>query len=579
MTDEMKLSFDNAERIGVVGSPSSTHSLVIDILGTAVDRKLVGTLSIFNYTQDGIEHYALGQITELSLRNVWAEDPTMRGLIRQKGRVDPITGRQDTHTAKMFVSSVFGKNSSHFEPSMLGTVPATGTSVKLVDQSVMHDLLSGYSSDLFFLGKVYGSNVIVPMWFKHFGKVNGGIGEAYHIGVFGKTGSGKSVLSKMMLLGYARNKGMSIFVLDPQGEFAKLADDQEIREILAKFGKQVKVYGLHNLILKDVHRLFNRILKQSGFLDRLGIVMDDNKERALDQINQILQGKKAKFLSSATRAATYNKREVFDAIWKALQDDEVLRSIYTSTDLRERIRSAVQSNNPDDYYQTWSKVANLFSTSGKNDVAFIDALPQKVTNNPRGDITIIDLSETNVPENILWNDNIRMVVVNELLEALTNSAQLTFKSGGALNTLVVVDEAHRLAPREKSESMELERVKNTLKDAVRTTRKYGLGWMFVSQTLSSLDREIVNQIRIYVFGFGLSYGVELDALRDIIGGNEEAVRLYQLFKDPQSNPAQKEYSFMVVGPISPLSFSGLPLFFQSLKYPREFAKSNLVTVP
>ena len=251
-----------------------------------------------------------------------------------------------------------------------------------------------------------------------------------------------------------------------------------------------------------------------------------------------------------------------------------LRSIYTSPDLRGRVRSAVQSNNSDDYFLIWSKVANLFSTSGKNDVAFIDALPQKATNNPRGDITIIDLSETKVPDNLLWNDSIQMVVINELLEALTDSAQLTFKSGGALNTLVVVDEAHRLAPREKSENMELEQVKSTLKDAVRTTRKYGLGWMFVSQTLSSLDREIVNQIRIYVFGFGLSYGVELDALRDIIGGNEEAMRLYQLFKDPQSNPAQKEYSFMAVGPISPLSFSGLPLFFQSLKYPQEFAKSN-----
>ena len=33
--DGLKKSFDHAERIGVVGSPSSTHSLVIDILGTA----------------------------------------------------------------------------------------------------------------------------------------------------------------------------------------------------------------------------------------------------------------------------------------------------------------------------------------------------------------------------------------------------------------------------------------------------------------------------------------------------------------------------------------------------------------
>ena len=150
----------------------------------------------------------------------------------------------------------------------------------------------------------------------------------------------------------------------------------------------------------------------------------------------------------------------------------------------------------------------------------------------------------------------------------------TFKQGKALNTLVVLDEAHRLAPREKQENPEFELVKSTLKDAVRTTRKYGLGWMFVSQTLSSLDREIINQIRVYIFGFGLAYGIELQALRDIIGGNEEAIRLYQLFKDPQSTPRQKEYSFMTIGPISPLSFSGIPLFFQALQYPDKFVEAN-----
>lgn len=62
--------------------------------------------------------------------------------------------------------------------------------------------------------------------------------------------------------------------------------------------------------------------------------------------------------------------------------------------------------------------------------------------------------------------------------------------------------------------------------------------------------------------------------RLIIGGNDEAIRLYQLFKDPQSNPKQKEYSFMTIGPASPLSFSGIPLFFQAMRYSNEFIKEN-----
>ena len=131
-----------------------------------------------------------------------------------------------------------------------------------------------------------------------------------------------------------------------------------------------------------------------------------------------------------------------------------------------------------------------------------------------------------------------------------------------------------MAPREKPENEDLERVKNILIDAVRTTRKYGLGWMFISQTLSSLDREIINQIRIYVFGFGLAWGVELQALKEIIGGQKEAVTLYQMFRDPQSGLGEREYPFMTIGPISPLSFSGTPLFFTALEYPDEFLKIN-----
>ena len=37
----------SAERFGVIGSPSSTSQLALDILGAAVGRKLVGELALF----------------------------------------------------------------------------------------------------------------------------------------------------------------------------------------------------------------------------------------------------------------------------------------------------------------------------------------------------------------------------------------------------------------------------------------------------------------------------------------------------------------------------------------------------
>ncbi|GAH76606.1 unnamed protein product, partial [marine sediment metagenome] len=172
------------------------------------------------YYQDGKDLYALGQITEIMMQNIWTQDPTMRGIIRQRGRVDPITEKQDIHMAKMIISSVFSVHDNSVQPSLFGTVPSTGTRIKLFDDKIMNALLADYQDELFYLGKTYGTDFNLPMWLKHFGPEKHGVGEAYHIGIFGKTGSGKSVLAKMMITGYLRHKGMSIYILDPQGEFS-----------------------------------------------------------------------------------------------------------------------------------------------------------------------------------------------------------------------------------------------------------------------------------------------------------------------------------------------------------------------
>ena len=124
----------------------------------------------------------------------------------------------------------------------------------------------------------------------------------------------------------------------------------------------------------------------------------------------------------------------------------------------------------------------------------------------------------------------------------------------------------------------MEALRMNFVDAVRTTRKYGLGWMFISQTIASLHPELINQMRVYFFGYGLSWGLELRTLKELVGGGADNnyLALYQSFKDPQSSAVlgEKEYPFMVFGPISPLSVSGSPLFITALDYNSEFIKVN-----
>jgi len=177
---------------------------------------------------------------------------------------------------------------------------------------------------------------------------------------------------------------------------------------------------------------------------------------------------------------------------------------------------------------------------------------------------------------------IQALVIKRLLDGVAETAEYFFKEGKGLNTLVIMDEAHRLAPRDIApEDEEAKAVRATLIDAVRTTRKYGLGWMFISQTLSSLHSEILQQLRISFFGFGLALGNEYHALSQLVGGKSRALDLYRLFRDPHSSfdIASRQYSFMTIGPVSPLSFAGTPLFLNVFNTVQAFMKENNLSSP
>lgn len=562
---------DETERLGVVGSPSSTAQLALDVLGSAVTRKLVGELALFRFSQDTSAHYALGQITEVQLRNIWHEDPTMRSLIRQRGRVDAVSERQDTHLGQMVISAVFRKGGpAGYEPSILGTVPATGTPIHLVSDPVLDELLRPYRDQIFYLGHVYGSKPKLPLWFKHFDRGPDGAGEAYHVGIFGKTGSGKSVLAKMILLAYARYPKMALLVIDPQGEFArdmkKGGTSGEfalpVGDVARKLGKQPVVLTVRNLVL-DRWELFQQILFESPFFERLTVPKGENRELACGVLIDKLQKAKVKL-------ADLHLRKSFDTAWQMLRDDKVQKIFYRTDASRARFDTALQEADPDDFFTDyWSPVAELFREDRQGAKSINKALAWLLSlteedGSARQDrpILVVDLSKEQA-KGLFWNDKIQSLVIKRLLDGLQQTAEHFYRENQSLNALVVIDEAHRLAPRElPSEDDGARGVRGVLIDAARTTRKYGLGWLFISQTLSSLHPEILQQLRIFFFGFGLALGQEFQSLRQLVGSSGTALDLYQLFRDPHSafDTKSRQYSFMTIGPVSPLSFAGSPLF-------------------
>jgi Helicase HerA, central domain len=246
----------------------------------------------------------------------------MRSLIRQRGRIDAVSERQDTHLGQMVISAVFRSDGvRRFESSILGTVPPTGTLINAVSDGVLDELLSPYREQLFYLGRVYGSAPKLPLWFKHFDRGPDGAGEAYHIGIFGKTGSGKSVLAKMILLAYARYPKMALLVIDPQGEFArdlrKGGSSGEfvlpVGDIARRLGKQSVVMTIRNLVF-DRWELFEQILYESRFFERLTIPEGGNRHLACSILADKLQK------ASVTLKDLWG-RDSFNKAWHFLADD------------------------------------------------------------------------------------------------------------------------------------------------------------------------------------------------------------------------------------------------------------------
>ena len=576
---KLRQLIDQTERLGVVGSPSSTAQIALDILGSAVNRKLVGELALFPFLQDSRPNYALGQITEIQLRNIWHEDPTMRSLIRQRGRVDAVSERQDTHLGQMILSAVFSEGgTTGYEPSILGTVPSTGTPIHLVTDDVLDELLSPYRGQIFYLGHVYGSKPRLPLWFKHFDTGPDGAGEAYHLGIFGKTGSGKSVLAKMILLAYARHESMAILVVDPQGEFARdmrrggFTGEFKLRvgDLIREQGKQRAVLTVRNLVL-DRWDLFEQILFESRFFERLTIPKGENRELACG----ILAGRLRK---GKIRLKELHKLGSFEKAWELLQEERVQSVFYRTQTSRARFKTALDDADSNEFFeQYWSPVAELFREDRENARSIRRALSWLLdTNKPNRPILVVDLSREQT-EGLFWNDKIQSLVIKRLLDELTLTAEANYRDGESLNALVVIDESHRLAPRNLPRDDDAARaVRYALVDAARTTRKYGLGWLFISQTLSSLHAEILQQLRIFFFGFGLGLGQEFQALRQLVGSSSTALDLYQLFRDPHSamDTMSRQYSFMTIGPVSPLSFSGSPLFLNAFNSVEAFLEAN-----
>ena len=78
---------------------------------------------------------------------------------------------------------------------------------------------------------------------------------------------------------------------------------------------------------------------------------------------------------------------------------------------------------------------------------------------------------------------------------LARLGKRVLRPGGLELTTQLLDEAHLFAGEHAGESNDGTRTRSLLAQSIRMTGKYGVGWMFVTQTLHDFDKTILRQLQ------------------------------------------------------------------------------------
>ncbi len=566
------LDADDQQALGVVGSPSSSFEAIVDIKEVSETAKLLGELVCFQVKEGDNTVLVLGQITEIETKNRWHEEPSFKGIIKRHGKLPNLSGVADNRIAKINVQSSFSLTNNQPEAHKLANSPSTGVPVQAVTNDVMQELMRQYTGQLVCLGKAYDTDVNVPFWLKHFGKPHeGGGGDAYHIGIFGRTGSGKTTTAANMILGYAQHSDkMSILILDPQEQFYEdnnvLPEQQKFREKIEETGikfKRLKVP--EEVALPNDAHLFSTLLLNYGFVRKaFRIHSQEKRELMAEAIQDYVIGRMNKPQFSIGS-------EDSDLLLKSMikrfnEDDKYIANVYSSgqyfNNLKRRIEGIVNGSVDHEAKEIWTYVCSLFSQGDKTE---LESVIQDVVCTS-GNVVVLNISDRHATSGM---ESIQTLFIKIIEDAIKEKGAELYASGEQANCLVVMDEAHRFIST-YSYDQEIKELTTSIIDAVRTTRKYGIGYMFITQTIDSLHEEIRRQIRIFAFGYGLTSGSEFKKIRDTIN-DDTGAKFYRSFIDPSSN---HKFPFMFYGPVSPLSFTGVPLFLEMNGLISDFHQSD-----
>ncbi len=562
--------------IAVIGSPNSTTTFTVDILETARDRALDHAWVTFEVVERfngrAYRKRALCQLGGIITRNRWHEDPIIRAVIKHQGALPALSGESDLTSAQLTALGVFllDDEGRVRRRTTLATPPPSGTPVFPADAPTLQELVHT-EPGIFYAGQSPGDGLPVPLTLRHFGSTEeGGFGEAIMLGIFGQTRSGKSILAAQLLAGFAANPSMGLLVLDPQGEFGRdrfAAGDHRvdfsIRRLLSMLNtrRDVAVISTDEVALEGTEA-FTETLRRLGFFDSLGF-KGANKER---EASERLAG-----LLSELMTAEGKRRPIRDL--RAVDMPLLIKDLARFADV---IYASRPGTTPGEGQRALDVLARFELDAARLKRVWAQALTAFRTDDGRmplsqviqrvlSDRAVVVLSFAQEGT----SDAVPYFLLNEILTRLRHVIHRSFNQGRTSNALVVLDEAHLFAGEHASESSDGTRTRTLLSQSVRMTGKYGVGWMFITQTLHDFDKTILRQLQVKVFGQGFKIGADREFVETELG--REGFARYCSLPDPKRTG---RYTFMVTGPIVALGSLGTPLVLQGFRSTDDLMRAN-----
>ena len=385
---------------------------------------------------------------------------------------------------------------------------------------------------------------------------------------------------------------MGILILDPQSEFTKNAlargssFDFDFHEILeqtsgGRFDRRRDCIKLDQLQLEG-SEMFVQVLVEKGFFRLLGLSGQKAAE-AIDYVTRFLEDLKSRKLWNTSmdwnainnlRVTISGQSDGQTTSQQQWQSQLSFADLFTSeaanayavssrASYAKKFRDAWHKQSH--LERLWQETVELFSAQGSQGQARLRlgrVLEDAVLH---GHIRILDLN----PETIDMSEGFKLYLIDFVFKKLRQLSHIYYRLNQTGNCLIVIDEAGRYIAQDTGNDVMLREVCKKLVFSVKEMRKMRCGFLFITQTTTEIQKDILRNLHFRIYGVGLGIGADVDNIRSLEGDN--AFEIYRTLPDPRLSG---KFSFMVAGRLLALGSSGRPMVIEGFPSGQVVLDSN-----